>query len=176
MLPIGKNNIFYGEKYGIVDVLEVYDLEGINWILFHPIHSLMKSLVKNKSVQVDFIHYNCQDEDKLKFSLKNSITSNLFRLDLIVIESNVNILNKIRELTNLPVIFIRSYIDRSVEIQNYDYKYEFKDGFYNSSTLDISNLRNRFLVRNVKDEEFVLLDSLKQSYLRNKKIEDILKF
>lgn len=117
MLDIGLNNLFIADtssKYGVIKVLEYYDLDGINWIFLHRDKSNMKHMIRN--------HKIIYTPSKLHEVFANS--NNLFKVDMIVFECDIDISHIIREQTKIPIILISNNIFK-FNPKDYDYIYEF---------------------------------------------------
>jgi len=172
MLEISKNNLFISKdghsKYGIVDVLSFYDLEGTNWVFLHKDNSTLKYAISNRCL----IYNTSNLEDVLS-------KENLFRIGLVVIDSNVDIISIVRRYTNLPIIITTDYRDiDKFDLYNYNYAYEFftkksedqsSFGSYNVLT---SNYKN--MVRDLDSGDEYELDAVKVSRIHDKKIDDIM--
>ena len=116
MLEIGYNNIFHAgndSHYGVLKVLEMYDHE-YNWVLLHRVSSSFATkILYNKS-------YIYSPSKLSQFANGN----NLYKVDLIIIESNTDILSSIRKYIKLPIIIITKDISK-FDLNKYDFKYEF---------------------------------------------------
>lgn len=172
MLDILSNNLFYGTdtsaKYGILEVLEYYDIEGCNWIFLHRDDSSLKYMVSNKK-----IIYSPQNLQSLIGGGKN-----LFKVDLIVIESTSNIISDIRKVTNLPIIVIPKNLKHNFPFSDYDTVYEFS-----SESHRANKPSSGFLTSIESTDHFVLnkntndkynLKSLRIARRRDRAIDDLL--
>ena len=181
MLELKSKNLFIkngsGSIYGIFKILDFYDLIGKNILLLHYKGSTLSSWVK----------FNKQEFNSK--NLKNILSNNLFRLDLIVVhelQSNFeNTYRIIRQVTDLPVIFIvdsASNFFKSINIKNFDTAYILsKSGgiptkrltTISSLTFDSDKLED-FLVESIKDEWKSNLKEMKIQYIRDKNLRDLL--
>lgn len=124
MIDIGKNNIFLlGDNYHypLTQVFKYFDLQQVTYIYIGKDKSLY-SLLQCKSFQ----YSGSRDLHKI-------LKENSFRLDIIIVECSSEhkyILDKIREVSQLPVIMLTER-----EITNsslYDFYYKFyRDSVWN---------------------------------------------
>ena len=135
MLTIGHSNLFIANattRRELVKVLKFYDVNGINWIYLHsPASSLKYSFVSNKAILY------------IPSKLSEILSNNLFRVDMIVIESTGDIIDTVRRFTDLPVIIISSQNVKLVKLKKYDYSYKFiplSDSVEKMTTKEIINL------------------------------------
>jgi len=181
MLELKSKNLFVKKSpfgHSVVSkVLDFYELIGMNILFLHSHNSDFSSWVK----------FNKQEFNSK--NLKNILSNNLFRLDLIVVhdlQSNFeNTYRIIRQVTDLPVIFIvdsASNFFKSINIKNFDTAYIlFKSGgiatkrltTISSLTFDSDRLED-FLVESIKDEWKSNLKEIKIQYIRDKNLRDLL--
>lgn len=117
MIDLGKDNIFLlGDNYrnSIAQVFNYFDLEQLSYLYLGGNRSI-KDMLLCKSLEYSDVSDLC-----------DKISQNLFRLDILVIECNINhryMLDEIREITDLPIIMIsdRELYDNSI----CDYYYKF---------------------------------------------------
>ena len=174
MLPIGHNNIFYGDinsQQGISRLLDMYD-DDYNWIFLHRTSSILSSkMTHRKSITYSTSSLN-------KFTNGN----NLFRVDMVVVESNTDILPQLRKYIKIPIIVTTSHISR-FNLSDYDHIYEFRSqslssttGQYTSKQYVSSNvfhsLGNKYFV--VLDGDPVDIDDIKSAFIRDRKIDGLL--
>jgi len=184
MLELKSKNLFIKSGNGshnvISKVLDFYDLIGKNILLLHYKESSMASWIK----------FNKQEFSPS--SLKYILPEHLFRLDLIVVDSNNDIESNyriIRQITDLPVIFLidirNDNLDLknskgSIKIKNFDTAYILsKSSGIPTSQLTITSLTfsdklEDYLVESVKDEWKSNLKELKIQYIRDKNLRDLL--
>jgi hypothetical protein len=186
MLELKSKNLFIKSGNGshnvISKVLDFYDLIGKNILLVHDKSSVMSSWVKfNKQL---FTSSN----------LKDVLEHNLFRLDLIVVDSNQLIeenYKTIRQITDLPVIFLVDIRSDNLDLKNTNGKIKVKnfDTAYilsksdkiptgrltsiSSLTFDYDKLDN-FIVESLREEWKSNLKELKIQYIRDKNLRDLL--
>jgi hypothetical protein len=186
MLELKSKNLFIKSGNGshnvISKVLDFYDLIGKNILLLHDESSVMSSWVK----------FN--NQLFTPSTLKEVLQHNLFRLDLIVVDSNQWIeenYKSIRQITDLPVIFIDDIRNDNLELKNPKGKIKIKnfDTAYilskaggiptgrlttiSSLTFDSDKLED-FIIESVKDEWKSNLKELKIQYIRDKNLRDLL--
>lgn len=177
MLELKSKNLFI--KSGnmshtvISKVLDFYELIGKNILLLHDQNSVMSSWVKfnNKLFTPS--------------TLKNILENNLFRLDLIVIDTNQQIeqnYKTIRQITDIPVIFIDDLKNSKIKVKNFDTSYILsKSGgiptgrltSISSLTFDSDKLDN-FIVECLNENWKSNLKELKIQYIRDKNLRDLL--
>ena len=181
MLELKSKNLFIkSSPFGhsvVAKVLDFYDLIGMNILFLHSRNSDFSSWLKFNKQEFNFEN------------LKNIVSNNLFRLDLIVVhdlQANFeNTYRIIRQVTDLPVIFIvdsASNFFKSINIKNFDTAYILSkaDGIptgrlttISSLTFDSDKLED-FLIESVKDEWKSNLKELKIQYIRDKNLRDLL--
>lgn len=183
MLQIKNNNLFFADtmsQYGVLKVLNYYDADDINWIYLYNKDIFLSKLIKNNS-----FFYNLST---LKDILSNS---NLFRVDMLVIESSdITIINELRKYTNIPIIVLTTDIIASKDLKDYDFVYSFSSKYDKSqqnvsykTRLSSSNISKMFFVREVKSlplsrikklgDEFEI-ESLYELAIRDKKLSILL--
>jgi len=167
MLELGKNNLFIIEKffYGANEVLDFYDLDGINWIYIHAGFSQLSGFIKNRKIR---IHASDLEETLLD-------KGNLFKVDLVVLEINTDCIRQVRSLIDIPIIIVaknENLFDNTRYDQVYSF-YEKKDEFNGSKFTNVTVGQNKY-VKDLKNNVDYSLKSLKEAILRDKKINDIL--
>ena len=185
MLELKSKNLFIKSYMGhsvISKVLDFYDLIGKNILLLHDQNSGMSSWVK----------FN--NQLFTPSTLKNIIENNLFRLDLIVIDTDTNQeeveqnYKIIRQVTDLPVIFIDN-LNSTEELakinpDNFDTAYILSRERFNSALqvpggfalhrfTDSDNLDD-YLVQSLHENWKSNLRELKIQYIRDKNLRDLL--
>lgn len=165
MLNIGKNNIFIYDgshisQYAILNVLSIYDIDGLNLItLCRHDTSRFYSLSKSNKV-VLYKDYN----------VESVLLKNLFKINLIIIESQYpdSMLKNVRKVTDLPVIIVCGEYTQ-YNIDNFEYSYRFGDGSSNGREVaECPIVDNKSKISNT-------LYSLRDSYIRDRKISELLK-
>jgi hypothetical protein len=187
MLDIGRDkldNTLFLVKNGqnIANrIINAFDLEGINCLFIS--HSYKYgSLRPNCSTK----YYNTYYEE-----IPELLVGNLFRVDVIIISVDKNypiILQSVRTITDLPIIFIGndfedfSYTKRYVNDFKYIYEmYKDNGGVYSNimSQMDENKWEENFLtssyIKDIKNDWVTTLKDLITEYHRDKKIELILK-
>lgn len=187
MLEIGRNkldNTLFLVKNGqniANKIINTFDLEGINCLFVSHLYKY-NSLRPNCST----LFY------KTYGGIESLLSDNLFRVDVIVVSVDKNypmVLEPIREITDLPIIFIGndledfSYNRKYLEDFKYIYEmYKSKDiGVYSNvmTQIDITNWEENFLatsyIKDIKNDWVTTLKDLITEYKRDKKIELILK-
>jgi len=166
MLDIGKTNLFlYENNYVVSRIIDDYDLVGRNCLFLDGMNSNI--LVKCAKIAV-----TTTDMSKI-------LPNFLFRVDiLLTVVPNGHIkylLSSIREVTDLPVIFITD--SNYYNEQDFDYIYR----LYKQDTdfLDVKNYEKQFLnlsrITDIKNDWDMSLGDLRTQYIRDKKINDLLK-
>jgi hypothetical protein len=162
-------------------IINAFDLEGIN-CLFITHSYKYGSLRPNCSTK----YYNTYYEE-----IPELLAGNLFRVDVIIISVDKNypiVLESVRTITDLPIIFIGNDLDDFSYTKRYinDFKYiyeMYKDngGVYSNIMLQIEgnkweeNFLNSSYIKDIKNDWVTTLNDLQIEYYRDKKIELILK-
>jgi hypothetical protein len=169
MLDIGKVNLFLNENnYVVSKLIDYYDLMGHNCLFLDGVNSNI--LVKCSKLDIKFTRNN---------NISEILPNFLFRVDLlltVVPDGNIKyLLSSIREVTDLPIIFI---IDSNYyNEKDFDYVYRlYKE---DTQSLDLKNYQEQFLnlsrINDIKNDWDMSLADLKTQYIRDKKINDLLK-
>ena len=162
-------------------IINFFDLEGINCLFIS--HSYKYgSLRPNCSTK----YYNTYYEEIPKL-----LAGNLFRVDVIIVSVDKNypiVLESIRTITDLPIIFIGndledlSYTKRYINDFKYVYQmYKDSKGVYSNimMQMDENKWEENFLtssyIKDIKNDWVTTLKDLITEYHRDKKIELILK-
>ncbi len=165
MLDIGKVNLFLNENnYVVSKVIDYYDLMGRNCLFLDVINS-------NINVKCAKIAVTSTDMSKI-------LPNFLFRVDILITvvpDGHIKyLLNSIREVTDLPIIFVTD--SKYYSESDFDYIYR----LYKQETnfLDIKNYENQFLelsrINDIKNDwDSSLLDLIKQ-LIREEKINKLL--
>lgn len=170
MLDIKNDNLFisgslsaHSSSYGILKVLNHYDLEGTNVLM------LCKNNGDTTLRMTHHIIYNMSN-------LKEIIETKLFRIDLIAIESDVDILSKIRKYTKLPVIIL-SNSSKSFNLKKYERVYSFESILTEAGNYKgLKGIRYKYSVKDVLlDGEYCDLNDIKTSRIRDIKIDSLFK-
>lgn len=175
MIDLKKYNYFTGEKsslaYGISDIVKFLDLAGHNYILF----TLPRPTGSAKIHDVCLYHHldnKIEFENIDDFREKISNKSNLFRVDLIVFDFwNVkknNCSEYIKEIKNLTQNFIivtkEFHYKTGDDVNDFNIRTEYKD-LYKSENWLTDKINGTSAT----------LESLKMSYIRDKKLEYLFK-
>lgn len=148
MLSIGKNNLFISDGKGIKSyisinrVLDFYDADGKNVILIHEKYSTLSTIFKSRMIQR-------QTENPLDYLT----SSNLFNIDLVVIEYDIDISNIIS--LEIPFIIVTTN-EKGFNFRNYDSVYKFEsDELIDYKTKERYNLKDYYksLVRDRKIDD-----------------------
>jgi len=165
MIDIQKNNIFSGSTIAISKIIDLNELIGLNQIFFYKEKSNLHHSIKIKKI-------------KFKSKVEDKILENLFNVDIIIIEDNdLYSLHPIRKLTNLPIIIIQKDYKILSDFTRFDKIYEFrtegprKNPFLISSGQDIED---RYIISELNSGWSSTLSSVKQQWMRDKKIDNIL--
>lgn len=167
MLDIGKTNLFLNENnYVVGRIIDYYDLMGRNCLFLDGINSN--------------IHVKCSKITITSNNISELLINNLFRVDIIIATSVTrydNLLSKIREVTDLPVILITdNFIYSEKDLQNFDFIYR----LYKEDTdyLNVKNYEHQFLensrVNDIKNSWDMSLADIKKQYIREEKINKLL--
>lgn len=173
MVDLKKYNFFTGDKSalasGVSDIVKFLDLAGYNYILFTPprpsfsdkIHDLcLYHHLDNK------IEFNNIDDFKDKILDK----SNLFRVDLIVFDfwskRKMDWSNYIKEIGDLKYKFIivakEFHYKTGDDVNDFHIRTEYKEKF-----------KTDIWLTDKINNTTATIDSLKKSYIRDKKIEHL---
>jgi hypothetical protein len=186
MLEIGRDkldNTLFLVKNGqnIANrIINSYDLEGLNCLYIS--HSYKYSALRPNC---STIFYSIYDD------IPRLLAGNLFRVDVIIVSVDKNypiVLESIRKITDLPIIFIGndledfSYTKRYINDFKYVYEmYKDNGGVYSNimSQMDENKWEENFLtssyIKDIKNDWVTTLKDLITEYHRDKKIELILK-
>ena len=165
MLDIGKVNLFLNENnYVLSKVIDYYDLMGRNCLFLDAINS-------NINVKCVKIAVTSTDMSKI-------LPNFLFRIDILIIvvpDGHIKyLLNSIREVTDLPIIFVTN--SKYYSESDFDYIYR----LYKQETnfLDIKNYENQFLelsrINDIKNDWDSSLSDLIKQLIREEKINKLL--
>lgn len=168
MLDIGKTNLFLNENnYVVSRIIDDYDLMGHNCLFLDGINSN--------------IHVKCSKIMVTSNNISELLSNNLFRIDIIIVTSIIRydtLLSKIREVTDLPVILIiDNFLYSKTDLDKFDFIYR----LYKEDTdyLNVKNYEQQFLekskVNDIKNNWDMSLGDLRTQYIRDKKINDLLK-
>jgi hypothetical protein len=169
MLDIGKTNLFLNDKakYVVSKLIDDYDLMG---------HNCLFLTHKNDSLQLKCASCTYTTYDSIPVIL----SENLFRVNIIIVESNRKfnfLLDSIREVTDLPVILVTD--DLSYDYPDYKFDYIYKLERDLTFSLNIDNFEEEFLnnshIKDIKNDWSMSLGGLRTQYIRDKKINDLLK-
>ena len=169
MLDIGKTNLFLNDKanYVVSQLIDDYDLMG---------HNCLFLTHKN-----DSIHLRCASCTYTTYdSIPDILSENLFRVNIIIVESNRKfnfLLDSIREVTDLPVIIVTD--DLSYDYPDYKFDYIYKLERDRTFSLSMDKFEEDFLnnshITDIKNNWNMSLAGLRTQYIRDKKINDLLK-
>lgn len=173
MVDLKKYNYFTGDANcvasGVSDIVNFLDLAGYNYVLFTP----KKPSNSQKLYDLCLYHYlinKIEFKDFEEFLEKISNKSNLFRIDLLVIDfwsiskkhhwKYIDIIDKI----NLPTIITsREYHYKSTDdVNDFHLRKEYKD-----------TLKSDIWLSDKINNTSATIESLKLSYIRDKKIEHL---
>jgi len=171
MLDIGKNNLFISTdtgQYIVSRMIGNYDLIGLN------------CLYLDRTCE---INVNCNVVDYCRYDeIPKILEDNLFRVDIIIVEIAKNFkiaLDMIREVSDLPVILIGKNLDDFYRLDSFDYIYEMYRKKEDNFVFDTKNYEDNFLnnsyIKDVKNDSVSSLKNLETEYIRDKKLELILK-
>lgn len=171
MLDIGKNNLFISTdtgQYIVSRMIGNYDLMGLN------------CLYLDRTCE---INVNCNVVDYCRYDeIPKILEDNLFRVDIIIVEIAKNFkiaLDMIREVSDLPVILIGKNLDDFYRLDSFDYIYEMYRKKEDNFVFDTKNYEDNFLnnsyIKDVKNDSVSSLKNLETEYIRDKKLELILK-
>lgn len=167
MLDIGKVNLFLNENnYVVSKVIDYYDLMGRNCLFLDGMNSNI--LVKCSKIEIKFT----------KNTIAEILPNFLFRVDILIVvvpDGYIKyLLSSIREVTNLPIIFI-------IENNNYslsDFDYVYRLYKQDADFLDIKNYENKFLelsrINDIKNDWDSSLSDLIKQLIREEKINKLL--
>ena len=178
MLEIGRdkldNNLFLIEKgeYIANRIINSYDLEGLNCLYIS--HSYKYSALRPNC---STIFYSVYDD------IPRLLEDNLFRVELIMVSVDKNhsiILNSIRKITDLPILFIGKCLEDFYKLDDFKYVYKmYKDKSANIMLQMTDDWEENFLntsyIKDIKNDWITTLKDLITEYHRDKKIELILK-
>ena len=173
MLDIGKTNLFLSDKGGsiISRIIDDYDLIGHNCLFLE-----IKPTSHNIYTKCNTIGYSSYDK------IPSILEDNLFRVDIIIVEMSINykyLLNTIREITDLPIILISDFDELNHSENDFDYIYKFYREERNGFTLNLDMMERIFLenshIVDIKNDWDMSLGDLRTQYIRDKKINDLLK-
>jgi hypothetical protein len=179
MLDIGKTNLFLSENGGsiISRIIDDYDLIGHNCLFL----SRGDYSIQTKSSTIKYNHY---------YEIPNLLLNNLFRVDIIIVEMNYDynsVISRIREITEIPVILVTEFHSMKFLIaqekldKDFDYIYR----FYREEitpfrfTFNLDKMEQMFLensyINDIKNDWDMSFLDLRTQYIRDKKINDLLK-
>jgi hypothetical protein len=176
MLDIGKTNLFLNDKakYVVSKLIDDYDLMG---------HNCLFLTHKNDTLQLKCASCTYTTYD----SIPDVLSQNLFRVNIIVVESNRKfnfLLDSIREVTDLPVILVTDDLSYDYPDYKFDYIYKlYRQERDTNLPLNLIQNINRFEedflnnshITDVKNNWNTSLSDLRTQYIRDKKINDLLK-
>jgi len=175
MIEIGnKTKVVMGNGSNIVlsQLVDFYDLIGLNALY---IHSDNEQPLKCNSIKSSTRYPWEKVEEK--------IMSNLFRLDLIIVASNIHV-EKIVKLIDtqvkLPTIYLTSskvVVDDPHRLDAYDHGYLFyrKNNSLNFQSIINTDFDTDYYIKDLKNDWEDNLLNLKKSWNRDKRIDDLLK-
>jgi hypothetical protein len=172
MLDIGKTNLFLNDKatYVVSKLIDDYDLIG---------HNCLFLTHKNDTLQLKCASCTYTTYD----SIPDILSENLFRVNIIIVESNRKfnfLLDSIREVTDLPVIVVTDDLSYDYPDYRFDYIYKlYRQERDITFPLNIDRFEEEFLnssyITDVKNNWNTSLADLRTQYIRDKKINDLLK-
>jgi hypothetical protein len=173
MVDLKKYNFFTGDKSslgsGVSDIVRFLDLAGYNYVLFTP----PRPSSSNKIYDLCLYHYL---DNKIEFNniddFRDKILnkSNLFRVDLIIFDfwsiKKMNWSSYIKELENLSQKFIivakEFHYKTTDDVNDFHIRSEYKEQY-----------KTDIWVTDKINNTTATVDSLKKSYIRDKKIEHL---
>ncbi len=170
MLDIGNINIInidrartVSNSFALSTIVKFLDLTGYNSAFFHKTNSDIKSC------------FNCRKIEYKHDDIIETLSKNLFRLDIIFIEIELsyelkNIYENIRKISDKPVVFITKLVwpvssyDRisNIQLKEFDYVY------------NIHNVDGKTSITNCITLDTGTVEHWKQQFIRDKKLEDLL--
>ncbi|MEN6292522.1 MAG: hypothetical protein ABFD07_10985 [Methanobacterium sp.] len=180
MLDIGKdkldNNLFIiGKNSGdfIANrIINSYDLEGHNCLYVG--HTYKHSSIRPNCTSKFYSVYT--DIGKI-------LEENLFKIDIIVVIVDKNyslVLSTIRNITDIPTIFIGDELEDFYSLKDFKYVYQMyvSRERVNYNSFSIEEMQENFLktsyIKDIRSEWVTSLKGLETEYKREKKIELIL--
>jgi hypothetical protein len=172
MLDIGKTNLFLSDKGGsiISRIIDDYDLIGHNCLFLD-----LKPTAHNILTKCNTIGYGSYD------NIPSILEDNLFRVSIVIIQVGTNykyLLRVIREITDLPVILIQD-MDQYYSEDDFDYIYKLyrqeRDITFPLLDKFEENFLNSSHITDIKNNWDTSLSDLRTQYIRDKKINDLLK-
>jgi hypothetical protein len=172
MLDIGKTNLFLSEKGGsiISRIIDDYDLIGHNCLFLKRDYN-----INTKCSTINYREYN---------EIPGILENNLFRVDIIIVEMSwdyEDVLSRIRKLTEIPVILVTDFYKMEYSQNDFDYIYRFYREEITPSrfTFNLDKMEQMFLensyINDIKNDWDMSLVDLRTQYIRDKKINDLLK-
>ena len=172
MLDIGKTNLFLSDKGGsiISRIIDDYDLIGYNCLFLNR----GDYSIQTKCSTIKYNHY---------YDITNLLVDNLFRVDVIIIEMNydyLNLMSRVRELTQIPVILVTGFHKMNYLENDFDYIYKFyREERDITFPFNLDKMHEEFLntshIVDIKNNWDTSLSDLRTQYIRDKKINDLLK-
>lgn len=172
MLDIGKTNLFLSDKGGsiISRIIDDYDLIGYNCLFLNR----GDYSIQTKCSTIKYNHY---------YDITNLLVDNLFRVDVIIIEMNydyLNLMSMVRELTQIPVILVTGFHKMNYLENDFDYIYKFyREERDITLPFNLDKMHEEFLntshIVDIKNNWDTSLSDLRTQYIRDKKINDLLK-
>lgn len=172
MLDIGKTNLFLNDraKYVISKLIDDYDHMG---------HNCLFLTHKNDSIQLKCASCRYTSYD----SIPDVLSENLFRVNIIIVETNRKfkvLLDSIRDVTDLPVILVTDDLSYDYPVYKFDYIYKlYRQERDITFPLSIDKFEEDFLnssyINDIKNDWDMSLGTLRTQYIRDKKINDLLK-
>lgn len=175
MIELKKYNYFTGDKsslaYGVSDIVKFLDLAGHNYVLFTPPRPTGSSKVYDLCLY-HHLDNKIEFENIDDFRKKVSNKSNLFRVDMIVFDfwsiKKLNCSEYIKEIRNLTqnLIIVTKEFDYKTgdDVNDFNIRTEYKD-LYKSENWLTDKI----------NKTTATLESLKMSYIRDKKLEYLFK-
>lgn len=170
MLDIGKTNLFLSDKGGsiISRIIDDYDLIGHNCLFLNR----GDYSIQTKCSTIKYNHY---------YEITDLLLNNLFRVDIIIVEMNydyTSVISRIRELTEIPIILVTGFHSMKFVDKDFDYIYKFYREERDIS-FNINRFKEDFLnsshINDIKNDWDMSLVDLRTQYIRDKKINDLLK-
>lgn len=167
MLEIGKYSIvrLHDTGYFVLNrLIQSYDLIGKNILCFCNDDGLLASFTKTTRT----IKY------KNVGDLLNSLKENLFRVDILIIESDYDISKYIRKITDLPILLVTDIANDKINYDNFDFKYSLYIKRKMINSISVSELDSEYFILDEVTNIERSLESIILEFARNFKIDKLI--
>jgi len=176
MIEIGnKTKVVLGKGSGLIlsSLVDFYDLIGKNVLYIYGDN--------NTALKCNCIKSSTRFTWEM---VKDKIMSNLFRLDIIIVSPNIyydNISELINREIKLPTIYLTNsnvVVDDPHRLDSYDYGYLFfkkEQVFATLRQITSEDYQENYFIKDLKNDWVDSIDNLKKTWIRDKKIDDLLK-